>query len=328
MPQKTATVEEVLNREFCSTVRSMASAPRILNPSRSPWSYHSILRASFHALVCFFCVLYSCLAADDLASIPADLITPPATDGTPSPGKRVRQFRNEHGPSSSRVHHLLYLPTDWVRGKTFPVIVEYAGNKWQTSPGTVEGSNLGYGISGGQGAIWICMPFVDEQHQTNAENWWGDTAATVAYCKRTVREVCEQYGGDRANVFLAGFSRGAIACNYIGLHDDEIASLWRGFICHSHYEGVRPWPQSTPDGAAERLKRLRQRPQFISHETIAPRESVEPTREYLAKAQPDGNFTFLALPFETHTDTWVLRDIPARQALRDWFRAARVTTDK
>jgi hypothetical protein len=45
-------------------------------------------------------------------------------------------------------------------------------------------------------------------------------------------------------VFIAGFSRGAIACNFIGLRDDEIASLWCGFVVHSHYEGVRDWPGS------------------------------------------------------------------------------------
>jgi len=44
------------------------------------------------------------------------------------------------------------------------VIVEYAGNgnyanKYgDVSSGEVEGSKLGYGISGGTGFIWICMP--------------------------------------------------------------------------------------------------------------------------------------------------------------------------
>lgn len=70
----------------------------------------------------------------------------------------------------------------------------------------------------------------------------------------------------------------SIACNYIGLHDDEIAALWRGFICHSHYDGVRKWDYAGSDrqSAAIRLGRLRDRPQFISHET-----SVETARGYL-----------------------------------------------
>jgi hypothetical protein len=160
------------------------------------------------------------------------------------------------------------------------------------------------------------MPFVDKKNLTNTGTWWGDVDATVDYCKQTVKRVCEEYGGDSSNVFLAGFSRGAIACNYIGLHNDGIASVWRGFICHSHYDGVRQWSYAACDrkSAAERLKRLGDRPQFISQET-----SVEATKTYLGEVYPTGNFTFQPLPFADHTDSWVLRDIPERKALRDWF---------
>jgi len=35
---------------------------------------------------------------------------------------------------------------------------------------------------------------------------------------------------DRAAVILSGFSRGAIGCNYLGLHNEEIAGLWLAFI--------------------------------------------------------------------------------------------------
>ena len=256
-------------------------------------------------------------AVEKLEEVPQDLITPVATDDAPAPGKRVRQVHENY--AGTGVYHLLYLPTDWVKGGKYPVIVEYAGNAWKTSPGTVEGSNLGYGVSGGKGVIWICMPFVDPKLQKNATTWWGDVDATVRYCKETVKRTCAEYGGDASNVFIAGFSRGAIACNYIGLHDDEIASLWRGFICHSHYDGVREWdyPESDRNAAALRLKRLGDRPQFISQE-----KTVDATKSYLTKVLPSGDFTFLAMPFADHTDTWVLRDLPERKALRDWFKKA------
>ena len=256
----------------------------------------------------------SSLSAKDIESVCPDLITPSVTDHAPAPGKRVRQINQDY--AGTDVYHLLYLPIDWVQGQRYPVIVEYAGNKWRTSPGTVEGSNLGYGISGGKGVIWICMPFVDKDHQRNATTWWGDVAATVPYCKETVNRICADYGGDSSKVFIAGFSRGAIACNYIGLHDDEIASLWRGFICHSHYDGVKEWGYTGSDrnSAASRLRRLGNRPQFISHE-----KRVDETEQYLSSTAPAGNFTFQALPFSNHTDSWVLRDIPERTALRDWF---------
>jgi len=260
------------------------------------------------------------LIAKDIESVRPDLVTPSATDHAPAPGKRVRQINKNY--AGTEVYHLLYLPTDWVKGKKYPVIVEYAGNGpysnmyGDTCSGRVEGCNLGYGISGGKGVIWICMPFISKDHKNNQLKWWGDVEATVDYCKQTVRQICADYGGDSSKVFIAGFSRGAIACNYIGLHDDEIASLWRGFICHSHYDGVKKWGYAESDrtSAATRLKRLGNRPQFISHE-----HSVDATKRYLKSAFPSGNFTFQAMSFPNHTDTWVLRDILERKVIRNWF---------
>ena len=99
--------------------------------------------------------------------------------------------------------------------------------------------------------------------------------------------------------------------------DDEIAGLWRGFICHSHYDGVLKWEYAGSDraSAAERLRRLNGRPQFVCHEG-----SGEATKRYLKKACPVGSFTFLTLPYRNHTDAWVLRDIPERKILRRWVR--------
>jgi hypothetical protein len=261
-----------------------------------------------------------CGADVHVEAIPADLVVPPVTQGMSAPGKRVRQYHTDY--VGSDVYHLLYLPTDWKAGETYPVIVEYAGNKYKTSLGTVEGSSLGYGISGGKGAIWVCLPFVDKQNKRNATTWWGDVDATVAYCKDTVRRIGKDYGGDPNAVVLAGFSRGAIACNYIGLRDSEIASLWCGFICHSHYDGVlNGWPYTDKDriSALGRLKRLGQKPQLISD---GRKKDVDATHAYLKEVYPAGQFTFLVGGFLEHTDTWVLRDIPARKTLREWFHRA------
>src|SRR4029078_13548098 len=108
----------------------------------------------------------------------------------------------------------------------------------------------------------------NRMERRNESQWWGDAQATVDYCKKAVKLVCGRYGGDPKALVLAGFSPGAIACNYIGLRDDEIAALWRGFIPYSHYDGVRGWPYSDSDRASAlvRLKRLGNRPQFIIHE--------------------------------------------------------------
>ncbi len=256
----------------------------------------------------------------DIRSIRPDLTTPSMVEDSPAAGKRVKQTASEY--QGTHVYHSLYLPTDWQKGKTYPVIVEYAGNgPFKNSygdicTGKVEDCNLGYGIGDGKGFIWLCLPYISNDRTHNQRQWWGDVNATVEYCKTVIPRICQEYGGDSSAVFLVGFSRGSIACNLIGLHDDEIASMWCGFVCHSHYDGVRKWDYDGSDRsfAIKRLKRLGNKPQFISHEI-----SVEKTRQYLTQVCPQGRFTFLSLPYRNHTDSWVLRDIPERKALRKWI---------
>jgi hypothetical protein len=274
----------------------------------------------------------SALGYPDIASYTPDLEPPPMTIGEPAAGRRVRAtLPAYHG---SDVHYALYLPDDWKPGGKYPVIVEYAGNgnyrnKYgDVCTGRVEDCSLGYGLSGGRGCIWICMPYVDVKNRSNAIQWWGDVKATVAFCQETVRTVCADFGGDVSSVFICGFSRGALACNYIGLHDDAIAGLWRGFFAASHYDGVRQWPypESDAKSAQIRLARLGQRPVFVSHEGhgLEPATySILDTVNYLASTgRPLNNFRFQIVPFRNHTDRWVLYDIPVRKRLRAWFQEA------
>ncbi len=259
----------------------------------------------------------------DIASIAPDLQIPPVVNSAPAAGKRVSQALPQY--SGTRVHHLLYLPTDWKPGRNYPVIVEYAGNGnfkndyGDVSEGTVEGSRLGYGISGGREFIWLCLPYVNSAEKRNQEIWWGDVDATVQYAKDAVAMVIDRFGGDPQRIVLAGFSRGAIACNFIGLHDDQIAKLWRAFIPYSHYDGVRTWPYPDSDSASAlaRLKRLNGRPQFIIHEN-----SVQATNQYLTEVGIQGRFTFRTLEFRNHNDAWTLRDIPERREVRQWLKEA------
>ena len=258
----------------------------------------------------------------DIRTVPPDLALPPTFETNPSPGIRMKQKDREY--RDTQVHHLLYLPTDWHPDRRYPVIVEYAGNGnyrneyGDVSLGLPEGSNLGYGASGGRGYIWLCLPSISPDRLKNQILWWGDVPATIDYCLRTVDRVCRDYGGDPNRLILAGFSRGSIACNYLGLHNDQIAKLWRAFICYSHYDGVRtnwPFPGAADRNAAlERLHRLRGRPQFICHE-----RSVAETRDYIQSTGVQGRFEFHDLPFRNHNDAWTLRDIPLRRALRNWL---------
>lgn len=268
----------------------------------------------------------------DISTLTPDLEPPRMVTGEPGPGRRVRATLPAH--RNTNVHYALYLPTDWKAGTKYPVIVEYAGNGDYRSrhgdvcTGRVEDCSLGYGLSGGRGAIWICLPYVDVAKGENAIRWWGDVEATVAFCQQAVQTVCQEFGGDASAVFICGFSRGALACNYIGLHNDAIARLWRGFFAASHYDGAREWPYaaSDPASARARLERLGRRPVFVSHEVYG----VEPgtyslvdTVNYLAKTgRPLDNFQFQVVPLRNHTDRWVLYDLPARENLRRWFRDA------
>lgn len=248
----------------------------------------------------FFSILLACISNYGIAQLPRqlkDLEKMPISEGEATPGKRVRQYNQIY--SNSNIFHLLYLPTDWKKGKKYPVIVEYPGNGRE-----IEG-HLGYGISAGKGVIWASMPFVDKKNMKNAKKWWGDVNSTIEYCKTTVARICEDYGGDASKVFLVGHSRGSMAVNYIGLHNDEIASLWKGFVCNSHYDAAVPnWATLKRKDARDRLMRLKGRPQFISHEKTKEDavSSLSNTRDYLKETLPNGNFTFQELSFENHTD--------------------------
>lgn len=262
----------------------------------------------------------------DIRTVPADLAVPPLIEGKPAPGQRVKQTLG--GYEGTPVYHVLYLPNDWKPGVKLPVLVEFAGNGGYTnafgdiSTGRPEGSNLGYGLSAGRGFLWLCVPYLNAAGNDLALTWWGDAAKrdpqpTLKYCREAVQRVCRDFGGDESRVVLCGFSRGAIACNYLGLHDDETARLWCGFFAYSHYDGVRQWPYPGSDRAAAltRLQRLGSRPQFICGEGANAAE----TEKYLRPLLPDAKLTFISTGFRNHNDAWTLRPSPARDQARHWL---------
>lgn len=253
-----------------------------------------------------------------------DLITPVMTDDEPGPGKRVRQVSPEY--EGTEVHHALYLPINWQPGGRYPVIVEYTGNKHAVSgsTGEVKDANLGYGISGGRGFIWVTMPCVDEERQMNAVTWWGDRKATIDYCKVNLPRICTQFGGDPSNLFICGFSRGAIAASYIGLADDEISSFWKGLFTHDHFDGqFENWgyPEADRASALKRLARLKGRPVLVCGTGT----------DYLQENLGLARFTFLNVPvaelFEIpegkvihpHTDLWMHKESKYREQAREWL---------
>jgi len=262
----------------------------------------------------------------DVTTVKPDLVVPALLEEKPGAGKRVKQVLPQY--EGTEVYHILYLPRDWRPGQRYPVLVEYAGNgpyrnrNRDLSSGRVEGSRMGYGISGGDHYIWLCLPYLNGKSSANVRRWWGskpeyDALPTVDYCLKAVRYICSEFGGDSERLTLCGFSRGAIACNFIGLYDDRIAGLWRAFIPYSHYDGVRKWgyPGSDRSSALRRLRRLGSRPQFVCSEGSQFKE----TAQYLTETGVKGAFTFRATGFRNHSDSWLLRPSPARAALRSWL---------
>ena len=269
------------------------------------------------------------MAAGQLVASATDLVTPAMTEGAPAPGKRVRQVAPEY--AGTAVYHSLYLPTDWMAGKRYPVLVEYTGNKYPPGKGSgeVKDANLGYGLSGGKGIIWVVMPYVEKGGQKNAVTWWGDRDATIAYCKTNLPRICAQFGGDPERVVICGFSRGAIGASYIGLADDEIAGLWKGFFTHDHFDGHRKWgyPESDRTSALKRLARLKGRPVLVSE-----MPGVGARADFLKDHETLGRFTFLSVPtkeilpipeapyYHRHTDLWMHRPSKQRRLARDWIQ--------
>ncbi|MDI9396552.1 MAG: hypothetical protein QM531_01990 [Candidatus Pacebacteria bacterium] len=286
----------------------------------------------------------------DVLTIPADLENPVLADGKPAPGKAVLQSLPRY--AGTEVTHALYLPTDWSPNKRFPVLVEYLGNTARVR----DYRGIGYGLTGGKGFIWVVLPFVSSDGKKDEAWWWGDVAATVAYAKEAVPAICKQWGGNPAKVILIGSSRGAIACNYIGLHDDQIAKLWQAIIPVSHYDdGHIPWDMTPEEQhhASERLRRLGNTPQLIAGEHcsvpqlgsdkpllekikekkltsfiaakgelgLKPITEVEGTRKFIASNFPQGNFTILDLPWVNHNASKaLLRDTPERKKIRQWIQ--------
>ena len=102
----------------------------------------------------------------DIATIPPDLTIPAVEHADPAPGHRV--FYRLPGDPDTAPAMVLYLPAEWSPEKRFPVLCEYAGNGnfknafGDVSTGRPEGSQIGYGLSGGTGCIWVCLPFLNE----------------------------------------------------------------------------------------------------------------------------------------------------------------------
>ncbi len=260
---------------------------------------------------------------------------PPQEMGSPNPGKRVSVTEPEY--AGTDVHHSLYLPVNFGERSRHPLIVEFTGNHSPPSgsTGLIEDAHLGFSLTLGRDFIWVVLPFIATDHRHNERKWMGDENATMAYAKTCIPRIIEKYHGDPEHVILCGFSRGAIAAGYIGLHDDEIAKFWSAFFTVDHFDGVREWDtrwgkplEKYRAEAIVRLRRVQGRPWWVSQEF-----STDDISAFLKEAGLFGdNYTLDAVPMNqlfptipndyfiaTHTDLWPLFDHAHSQRAREWI---------
>lgn len=237
---------------------------------------------------------------------------PPIEDCPPAAGRRVRYRPAEGAPPGTAC--LLHLPEDWKAGGRYPVIVEYPGNIFFVagcySTGLPEQCSIGYGITQGRGAIWLSMPFIDGRKAAAVEDGWGNPDDTADFCVAAVHEVCARFGGDPRNVVLTGFSRGAIACGFIGLRNDRIAPIWKGFHLCQHFDGDG-WNGATLPGALDRARQFRGISVF---HTDNAKETVQPITD--AMGVPT---TFARSGLGAHSTAMFLDDRESTRQLRRWF---------
>ena len=289
-------------------------------------------------LAVILCVQHSAAAQTptdfpDIRSVSEDLRTPAVQDQPPAAGRRVFLRSTGDQPTSARPSAILMLPENWSEDTVWPIFVELPGNGGYRDPrgdecsGKPEDCNLGYGLTAGRDWIWLCLPFLNDDGTKMAQTWWGDppeynSASTLQFWKSQLDHVVSNYSGDQRRIVLAGFSRGAIAVNALGLRDPELSGRWTAFFPCSHYDGVRRWPfpDSDSTSARKRLQQLNGRPQLISGEG----NQVEETRKYLtASSGAASNLEFLPTGYRNHSDRWVLRPSTAREAARKWLQAVR-----
>jgi len=271
-------------------------------------------------------------ASPDFRTIPADLAVPEVNSDSPAAGRRCLVSVPE---SRWKTPYILYLPDGWTPTRAWPVLVELPGNGGYRDAlgdectGLPQDCHMGYGLTEGKNWIWVCLPFLNGDGSKLAPQWWGDApehdpAETLRYWQAVLGDVQTRFAGNRDCVVLAGFSRGAIACNALGLHDETTAALWTAFLPCSHYDGVRSWPFAGSDreSALRRLHRLDGRPQFICGEGT----QTEETQKYLRSTGVRHEaITIMPTGFRNHSDLWTLRPCDTRTKARAWLETVRTS---
>lgn len=195
----------------------------------------------------------------------------PEISEDPTPRADKRFFRTLPKYKDTQLRHIVYLPKGWVKGKKYPVIVEYTGNVFYYqkaycySTGFARQGNMACALSRGE-FIAINLPFVAKGGTREQFDGWGDPDLTAQYCLDAMEDAFKNLGADPDKVAYTGFSRGEFAANYILLRNDGIAKIWKVFTKFdpsrspaSIWADGKSW-NNAAEGWEERAKRLAGRP--------------------------------------------------------------------
>lgn len=242
------------------------------------------------------------------------LLIPELEIEKPAAGKRVKYLLPQQ--IDEKLYAALYLPKNWNPSKKHPVIVEFPGNIYFTegcySTGKPESCVIGYGMSEGENAIWLSMPFVNYEKEGTVVSGWGKADDTVDYTQKMIENIIKNYGGDRENLVVTGFSRGAIACGFIGLRNKKIGNIWKGIHACQHYDGDG-WGGSKMEDAIKRLKNFEGKSFFQTDNS----KNEEP-KKMLKNAKV--KTTFVNSGLKAHGCDMFLDNRPSTLKLRNWFR--------
>ncbi len=181
---------------------------------------------------------------------------PTMVEGTPAKGKVTK--RNITGWNNN-VYYTIYLPSNYsATGTKNPVIFDLPPNEYETYNGKPECEYLGYGLGYGSDFIVVVAPFLNADGSNLATTYWGagtlagDYTKTLEFWQAILTDIETNFNSDPDRVILTGFSRGAVACSYLGCSTYEWASKFCAFMPFSHHDGG----SLTPFAAYQRLMRM------------------------------------------------------------------------
>jgi hypothetical protein len=237
---------------------------------------------------------------------------PAVVEGAPEPGIRVRVYLEAY----PHAYYVLYLPYNFDDKLAHPLIFESPANPTRLDPwGYPEETVLGFGLSEGYDFIWVSVPFVDEGGHMIKFVWGNSPETTVNFWLAVLNDLDKRFTIDKK--IIAGFSRGAVSCSYIGNFNEEISNKWDGYFAHAHFDGCC---QTVKGDVQERIERIKQKKVLLSAgcDDIALKCTEMSYERLITNNIP---VTILKIPNTGHHPYWILEQNNEAEQARKWARS-------